>query len=417
MMSEPSIEIPGGYTRFPNRILDNGVMRDINNKCGKMAGYVLLSLVRNSIGYDRLSAEISVQKISNEIGISLRCVRNCLLKLIEYSYIEIEQKNIGITPVYAINLSKLTPAQDAGVCLEPWHGMPGSLARDAGVTLAQDTGPPGTECLGPRHEMPKTLAQNAGPLKENFKENSKESFKESEPDQSSKLFDVWMKEREARLPDLGTDPTLRFKQEIAEKNIAKELVDTKSALPLPELIEILQFAATHHFHGPKVLRSLNYFARYKSDITADYQKSKNQSGFGSKQQFAGVTPEDSPEWKDAGGLDNSDRLKRRRQQVPNFDWDVLINALSEEAQKGDSLTMKDFNPIRKVNEARLSNGYLRLLRPVGNGDLKAADFSESLIKSISSKLLDLKFRKPGEKIELSVVDSNDWSRFNEQPTI
>lgn len=160
-----------GYTRLPNSLIDDQIMAQLNDKAFKCLMYI----VRQTVGYDRLSHAISITQFQKFCGIKKRDTVMAAIKELEKSQvINVERKN-GQLSEYT-----LTTDQYRETGLVPSNGT-STVNGDGTSTVKGDWTSP-TKQDG-------TSTVERDPNKENIKENFKENLcEENSVDSVLKLW-------------------------------------------------------------------------------------------------------------------------------------------------------------------------------------------------------------------------------------
>ncbi|HFE8664606.1 TPA: replication protein [Acinetobacter baumannii] len=160
-----------GYTRLPNSLIDDQIMAQLNDKAFKCLMYI----VRQTVGYDRLSHAISITQFQKFCGIKKRDTVMAAIKELEKSQvINVERKN-GQLSEYT-----LTTDQYRETGLVPSNST-STINGDGTSTVKGDWTSP-TKQDG-------TSTVERDPNKENIKENFKENLcEENSVDSVLKLW-------------------------------------------------------------------------------------------------------------------------------------------------------------------------------------------------------------------------------------
>lgn len=165
-----------GYTRLPNSLIDDQIMAQLNDKAFKCLMYI----VRQTVGYDRLSHAISITQFQKFCGIKKRDTVMAAIKELEKSQvINVERKN-GQLSEYT-----LTTDQYRETGPVPSNGT--SAINGDGTRTVKGDGTSPT-----KQDWTSTVERD--PNKENIKENSTENFKENLCEENSvdSVLKLWV---------------------------------------------------------------------------------------------------------------------------------------------------------------------------------------------------------------------------------
>ncbi|QXA07952.1 replication protein [Acinetobacter pittii] len=165
-----------GYTRLPNSLIDDQIMAQLNDKAFKCLMYI----VRQTVGYDRLSHAISITQFQKFCGIKKRDTVMAAIKELEKSQvINVERKN-G-------QLSEYTLTTDQYREMGPVTSNGTSTINGDGTRTVKGDGTSPTK-------QDWTSPVQRDPNKENIKENPTENFKENLCEENSvdSVLKLWV---------------------------------------------------------------------------------------------------------------------------------------------------------------------------------------------------------------------------------
>jgi len=171
------------YTKMPNALIDGQIMAQLNDKAFKC----LMFVMRQTLGFDRVSHPIAITQFQKYCGIKKRdTVMSCIRDLEELGLIKVE-RTTGCLSEY-----QFTPDQYREKGLVPNEGS--TLKGDGTSTVERD------------------------PIKETLKETFKENFKEKNAQENSvdQVLNLWT-------PDLHSLNS--WLQRSGETPMTKELVN------------------------------------------------------------------------------------------------------------------------------------------------------------------------------------------------
>lgn len=154
------------YTKMPNGLIDGQIMAQLNDKAFKC----LMFVMRQTIGFDRVSHPIAITQFQKYCGIKKRdTVMSCIRDLEELGLIKVE-RTTGCLSEY-----QFTPDQYREKGLVPNEGS--TLKGDGTSTTKRD----GTSTV------------ERDPIKETLKETFKENFKEKNAQENSvdQVLKLW----------------------------------------------------------------------------------------------------------------------------------------------------------------------------------------------------------------------------------
>ena len=154
------------YTRMPNTLIDSQIMAQLNDKAFKC----LMFVMRQTIGFDRVSHPIAITQFQKYCGIKKRdTVMSCIRDLEELGLIKVE-RTTGCLSEY-----QFTPDQYRKKGLVPNEG---STLKGDGTSTAKGDG---------------TSTVERDPIKETLKETFKENFKEKNAQENSvdQVLNLW----------------------------------------------------------------------------------------------------------------------------------------------------------------------------------------------------------------------------------
>ncbi|AUC07371.1 replication protein [Acinetobacter lwoffii] len=159
------------YTKMPNGLIDGQIMAQLNDKAFKC----LMFVMRQTIGFDRVSHPIAITQFQKYCGIKKRdTVMSCIRDLEELGLIKVE-RTTGCLSEY-----QFTPDQYREKGLVPNEGS--TLKGDGTSTTKRD----GTSTA--KGDGTSTVERD--PIKETLKETFKENFKERNAQENSDA-QVW----------------------------------------------------------------------------------------------------------------------------------------------------------------------------------------------------------------------------------
>ena len=162
------------YTRMPNTLIDSQIMAQLNDKAFKC----LMFVMRQTIGFDRVSHPIAITQFQKYCGIKKRdTVMSCIRDLEELGLIKVE-RTTG-----CLNEYLFTPDQYREKGLVPNEGS--TLKGDGTSTTKRD----GTSTAKGNG----TSTVERGTIKETLKETFKENFKEKNAQENSvdQVLNLW----------------------------------------------------------------------------------------------------------------------------------------------------------------------------------------------------------------------------------
>lgn len=162
------------YTRMPNTLIDSQIMAQLNDKAFKC----LMFVMRQTIGFDRVSHPIAITQFQKYCGIKKRdTVMSCIRDLEELGLIKVE-RTTG-----CLNEYLFTPDQYREKGLVPNEGS--TLKGDGTSTTKRD----GTSTA----KGDGTSTVERGTIKETLKETFKENFKERNAQENSvdQVLNLW----------------------------------------------------------------------------------------------------------------------------------------------------------------------------------------------------------------------------------
>lgn len=162
------------YTRMPNTLIDSQIMAQLNDKAFKC----LMFVMRQTIGFDRVSHPIAITQFQKYCGIKKRdTVMSCIRDLEELGLIKVE-RTTGCLSEY-----QFTPDQYREKGLVPNEGS--TLKGDGTSTTKRD----GTSTA--KGDGTSTVERD--PIKETLKETFKENFKEKNTQENSvdQVLKLW----------------------------------------------------------------------------------------------------------------------------------------------------------------------------------------------------------------------------------
>ncbi|MBB6363568.1 replication protein [Acinetobacter lwoffii] len=162
------------YTKMPNGLIDSQIMAQLNDKAFKC----LMFVMRQTIGFDRVSHPIAITQFQKYCGIKKRdTVMSCIRDLEELGLIKVERET------GCLNEYQFTPDQYREKGLVPNEGS--TLKGDGTSTIKQD----GTSTA----KGDGTSTVERGTIKETLKETFKENFKEENAQENSvdHVLNLW----------------------------------------------------------------------------------------------------------------------------------------------------------------------------------------------------------------------------------
>ncbi|ENX29004.1 phage replication protein O domain [Acinetobacter sp. CIP 101966] len=162
------------YTKMPNTLIDSQIMAQLNDKAFKC----LMFVMRQTIGFDRVSHPIAITQFQKYCGIKKRdTVMSCIRDLEELGLIKVE-RTTGCLSEY-----QFTPDQYREKGLVPNEGS--TLKGDGTSTTKRD----GTSTA--KGDGTSTVERD--PIKETLKETFKENFKEKNTQENSvdQVLKLW----------------------------------------------------------------------------------------------------------------------------------------------------------------------------------------------------------------------------------
>lgn len=162
------------YTKMPNTLIDGQIMAQLNDKAFKC----LMFVMRQTIGFDRVSHPIAITQFQKYCGIKKRdTVMSCIRDLEELGLIKVE-RTTGCLSEY-----QFTPDQYREKGLVPNEGS--TLKGDGTSTTKRD----GTSTA--KGDGTSTVERD--PIKETLKETFKENFKEKNTQENSvdQVLKLW----------------------------------------------------------------------------------------------------------------------------------------------------------------------------------------------------------------------------------
>ncbi|WP_338841021.1 replication protein [Acinetobacter lwoffii] len=162
------------YTKMPNGLIDGQIMAQLNDKAFKC----LMFVMRQTIGFDRVSHPIAITQFQKYCGIKKRdTVMSCIRDLEELGLIKVE-RTTGCLSEY-----QFTPDQYREKGLVPNEGS--TLKGDGTSTTKRD----GTSTA----KGDGTSTVERGTIKETLKETFKENFKERNAQENSvdQVLNLW----------------------------------------------------------------------------------------------------------------------------------------------------------------------------------------------------------------------------------
>ncbi|WP_291370617.1 MULTISPECIES: replication protein [unclassified Acinetobacter] len=162
------------YTKMPNALIDGQIMAQLNDKAFKC----LMFVMRQTIGFDRVSHPIAITQFQKYCGIKKRdTVMSCIRDLEELGLIKVERKT------GCLNEYLFTPDQYREKGLVPNDGS--TIKGDGTSTIKQD--------WTSTAKGDGTSTVERGTIKETLKETFKENFKESNAQENSvdAVLNLW----------------------------------------------------------------------------------------------------------------------------------------------------------------------------------------------------------------------------------
>ena len=162
------------YTKMPNTLIDSQIMAQLNDKAFKC----LMFVMRQTIGFDRVSHAIAITQFQKYCGIKKRdTVMSCIRDLEELGLIKVERKT------GCLNEYLFTPDQYREKGLVPNEGS--TIKGDWTSTIKQD--------WTSTAKGDGTSTVERGTIKETLKETFKENFKESNAQENSvdAVLNLW----------------------------------------------------------------------------------------------------------------------------------------------------------------------------------------------------------------------------------
>ena len=162
------------YTKMPNALIDGQVMAQLNDKAFKC----LMFVMRQTIGFDRISHPIAITQFQKYCGIKKRdTVMSCIRDLEELGLIKVERKTGYLNEYF------FTPDQYREKGLVPNDG---STPKGDGTSTTNRDGTSTAKGDG-------TSTVERGTIKETFKETFKENFKEGNAQENpvDRVLNLW----------------------------------------------------------------------------------------------------------------------------------------------------------------------------------------------------------------------------------
>ncbi|MEQ1069209.1 replication protein [Acinetobacter lwoffii] len=170
------------YTKMPNTLIDSQIMAQLNDKAFKC----LMFVMRQTIGFDRVSHPIAITQFQKYCGIKKRdTVMSCIRDLEELGLIKVE-RTTGCLSEY-----QFTPDQYREKGLVPNEG---STLKGDGTSTTKRDGTSTTKRDGTSTAKGDgTSTVERDPIKETLKETFKENFKEKNTQENSvdQVLKLW----------------------------------------------------------------------------------------------------------------------------------------------------------------------------------------------------------------------------------